>query len=40
MIRVGGAQIPVTMDIEKNVQTIKTAMDWAKENSVNYLVTP
>lgn len=40
MIRVGGAQIPVTLDIEKNVQTIKTAMDWAKENSVNYLVTP
>lgn len=40
MLRVGGAQIPVTMDIEKNVQTIKTAIDWANANSVNYLVTP
>ena len=40
MLRVGGAQIPVTMDIEKNVQTLKTAIDWANANSVNYLVTP
>jgi predicted amidohydrolase len=39
-IRVGGAQIPVTASIEKNELTIKKAIDWASENSVDYLVTP
>ena len=39
-IRFGGAQIPVTASIEKNELTIKKAIDWASENSVDYLVTP
>ena len=39
-IRFGGAQIPVTPDIQKNIKTIKTAIDWAAKNKVDYLVTP
>lgn len=39
-IRFGGAQIPVTPDIQKNIKTIKKAIDWAAENKVDYLVTP
>jgi predicted amidohydrolase len=39
-IRLGGAQIPVTTSIEKNELAIKKAIDWASENSVDYLVTP
>ena len=39
-IRIGGAQIPVRADIQKNIITIKTAIDWASENKVDYLVTP
>jgi len=39
-IRFGGAQIPVTPDIQQNIKTIKTAIDWAAENKVDYLVTP
>ena len=39
-IRFGGAQIPVTTDITKNITTIKKAIDWAAENNVDYLVTP
>jgi predicted amidohydrolase len=39
-IRFGGAQIPVTADISKNITTIKKAIDWAAENNVDYLVTP
>jgi predicted amidohydrolase len=39
-IRFGGAQIPVTPSITKNLTTIKTAIDWASENKVDYLVTP
>jgi len=39
-IRIGGAQIPVTENIQKNISTIKIAVDWASENKVDYLVTP
>jgi len=39
-IRFGGAQIPVTQFQQKNVKTIKKAIDWASENNVDYLVTP
>jgi predicted amidohydrolase len=39
-IRFGGAQIPVTPDIQQNIKTIKKAIDWAAENKVDYLVTP
>ena len=39
-LRIAGAQIPVTADMATNVQTIKDAIDWASENSVDYLVTP
>ena len=36
-IRIGGAQIPVRADIQKNIITIKTAIDWASENKVGLL---
>jgi predicted amidohydrolase len=39
-IRFGGAQIPCTPYIKKNIITIKKAIDWAAENNVDYLVTP
>jgi predicted amidohydrolase len=39
-LRIAGAQIPVTADMAVNVQTIKDAIDWASENSVDYLITP
>lgn len=39
-IRFAGAQIPCSDDLNKNVETIKAAIDWAAENSVDYLVTP
>lgn len=39
-IRFGGAQIPCTPYIARNIQTIKTAIDWAADNDVEYLVTP
>ena len=39
-IRFGGAQIPVTPFQQKNVKSIKKAIDWAAENNVDYLVTP
>lgn len=39
-LRFGGAQIPCTPDIDKNVETIKKSIDWAAENNVEYLVTP
>tara|TARA_B110000259_G_C13912094_1_gene361300 strand:+ start:84 stop:884 length:801 start_codon:yes stop_codon:yes gene_type:complete len=40
MVRIGGAQIPVTKDIEKNIKHIKEAINWAAENKVEYLLTP
>jgi predicted amidohydrolase len=39
-LRIAGAQIPVSADMAVNVQTIKDAIDWASENSVDYLITP
>jgi len=39
-IRFGGAQIPVTPFIKKNVLALKKAIDWGSENNVDYLVTP
>jgi len=39
-IRLGGAQIPVTVDIQKNKEEILKAIDWAKENEVDHLLTP
>lgn len=38
--RLGGAQIPCTPYIGKNIDTIKKAIDWAADNKVDYLVTP
>jgi predicted amidohydrolase len=39
-IRFAGAQIPVTPFVRRNTITIKSAIDWAAENNVDYLVTP
>lgn len=39
-IRIAGAQIPCSSDLNKNIQTLKKAIDWCYENSVDYLVTP
>lgn len=39
-VRFGGAQLPVTPELWKNVVTIKRAIDWAAENKVEFLVTP
>jgi predicted amidohydrolase len=39
-IRFGVAQIPVTPFQQRNIETIKKAIDWAAENKVDYLVTP
>ena len=40
MIRIAGAQIPVTNNMSKNFNHIKTAIDWANKNSVDFLLTP
>lgn len=39
-VRFAGAQIPVTPFIKRNVETLKTAINWAANNNVDYLVTP
>ena len=39
-IRLAGAQIPVSIDIEYNKREILKSIDWAKENKVNHLLTP
>ena len=39
-IRLAGAQIPVTQDIQYNKKQIFKALDWAKDNQVDHLVTP
>ncbi len=39
-IRLAGAQIPVTKDIQYNKKQIFKALDWAKDNQVDHLVTP
>jgi predicted amidohydrolase len=40
VVRFAGAQVAVTHDVSKNVETLKRAIDWAGENEVDYLVTP
>ena len=40
MTRLGGAQIPVGTNIQANKREILKALDWAKENEVNHLLTP
>jgi predicted amidohydrolase len=40
MIRIGGAQIPVTDNIAENVKHIKEAINWASKNDVDMLLTP
>jgi len=39
-IRVAGAQIPVSTNIQKNKEELFKAIDWAKENEVDHLLTP
>jgi predicted amidohydrolase len=39
-MRFGGAQMPVTPFQQTNITAIKTAIDWAADNNVDYLVTP
>ena len=39
-IRLAGAQLPVTVDIQANKKEILKAIDWAKENEVKHLITP
>jgi predicted amidohydrolase len=39
-VRFGGAQIPCSNVLEKNIETIKKAIDWAVDNQVDYLITP
>ena len=40
-IRIAGAQIPVSdNNIERNKHEIIRALDWAKENEVDHLLTP
>ena len=39
-MRIAGAQIPVSKDVEENVKTIKHAIDWATDNECDFLVTP
>ena len=40
MIRVAGAQIPVTKYYKQNIKTITDAIDWASNNSIDFLVFP
>ena len=40
MIRLAGAQIPNGADIQINKKEIFKALDWAKENEVDELLTP
>jgi predicted amidohydrolase len=39
-LRLGGAQIPCTTNLAKNIETIKAAIDWAADNEVDYIITP
>ena len=39
-IRIAGAHIPVSTDIQFNKNEIIKALDWAKENEVDHLLTP
>ena len=39
-MRLAGAQIPVSTDVGKNIETIKHAIDWSVDNQCDFLVTP
>jgi predicted amidohydrolase len=39
-VRIAGAQLPVTRDIESNVTAIKRAIDWARDQRADILLTP
>jgi predicted amidohydrolase len=39
-IRYAGAQLPCTEHLDRNIKEIKTAINWAAENNVDYLLTP
>jgi predicted amidohydrolase len=39
-MRIAGAQIPVSRDLDTNVAAIKRALDFAGENKADYLLTP
>ena len=39
-IRYAGAQLPCTEHLDRNIKEIKTAINWAAENKVDYLLTP
>ena len=39
-MKIGVAQIPVTMNAKINYETIVKACDWAVANGVDYLMTP
>jgi len=39
-MRIAGAQIPVTNNVNANYEEIKKACDWAIDNNVDYLFTP
>ena len=40
MLRLAGAQIPVASNIQLNKIELFKAIDWAKENGVDHLLTP
>ena len=40
-VRLGGAQIPINGDdVQFNKKEILKALDWAKENEVDFILTP
>ena len=39
-IRIAGCRLPVGLNIQNNLKEIKTAIDWAAENSVDIISTP
>jgi len=39
-MNIGGVQIPVSSEVYENFISIKKAIDWASENSVDILLTP
>jgi len=39
-LRIAGAQIPVTKDVEKNLATISAALDFAINEGADILLTP
>ena len=39
-VTIAGCRLDITLDIDKNLQEIKSAIDWSKENGVQLLNTP